>query len=146
MASDTADNSAFTAATSGRTEAPAMAIEHFFAIQAFQGTIRIGEIVNLVSRAHVVDRSINGITAYDDFFDFSNDAHFRCPFLEPRIFKNTMIDVLGKTPGKPGDEPKQEHRQHDAVKGKEEICGKPQNIGNIIGKYFSPGHFVFPFE
>ena len=52
--------------------------------------------------------------------------------LEPWIFKETMIDVLGKTPEKPRNEPKQEHGQHDAVHGKEDVCGKPQNIGNII--------------
>jgi hypothetical protein len=49
-----------------------------------------------------------------------------------------MIDVLGELPDESGKKPKHKYRQYDYIKGKKEVCGKPQKIGNIICYFFSP--------
>lgn len=80
VTSNTADDSTFTAASARGSKTAAMLIKFFLKIYAFQGTILVGKVVNLISAAQIVNRVVAGIATYYDFPDSSYYAHIEHPF------------------------------------------------------------------
>jgi len=110
ITTNAAYDSAFAATTAGRGKTATTLIKRFFVIHTFEGTVLVGKVMNFTSFAQIVGGVVAGIAANYNFFDSSYNTHFKFFLpLKPWIFKKMMVDVLGKLPDEPGNEPKQKY-------------------------------------